>query len=85
MTERTARNRSTFGAFHLNRTHLMSGDEPVVPKPRAYDMAEMLREGKTIDQVAEAVGLRPGTVRTRVTQAGWGSDGHPLPAKKVKK
>lgn len=77
MDKPTARQRSAFGAFQMGKSHIKSGIAQVVPRPRATDMAEMRAAGKSFEEIAEAVGLRPGTVRTRLSQAGFGADGLP--------
>ena len=78
MNKPTARQRSAFGQFQMGRSHIKSNIAEVVPRPRAYDMAEMVRAGKSLDEVAETVGLSPSTVRGRLNNAGFSSNGVPM-------
>ena len=73
--KRTARTRSAFGQFQMGTSHIKTNIDKVVPRPRATDMAEMLREGKTLEQVAEVMDLAVGTVRSRLNQSGFSSSG----------
>lgn len=73
MTEKSARTKSAFGQFQLNRSHIDVGTDysKVVARPKASDMAEMLREGKTLEEISAAVGLSASTIKQRVSGAGW--------------
>jgi len=75
-----ARERSGFGQFQLNRSDTGSGvDYSKVKHTSTFDMAQMLRDGTTLADVAEVFGLSPSTVTSRLVDAGWSSrDGQPL-------
>ena len=75
MNKPTARQRSPFGQFQLKGSHLKTDLAPLVPRPRATEMAEMRREGKSFEEIAEAVGLSVRTIKGRLAQAGFKSDG----------
>jgi len=77
-----ARERSGFGQFQLNRSAIDVGvDYSKVKKTSTGDMAEMLRDGTTLADIAETFGLSPSTVTSRLVDAGWSSrDGQPLGA-----
>jgi WhiB family redox-sensing transcriptional regulator len=69
-----ARERSAFGQFQLNRSAIDVGvDYSKVKHASTGDMAEMLRDGFTPDDVAEAFGLSESTIRQRLITAGWSS------------
>jgi len=74
-TKRTARTMSSFGQFQMGRSHIKTNLDAVIPKPRATDMAEALRAGKTVEQVAEEFDLAPATVVRRLNIGGWNSHG----------
>lgn len=42
---------------------------------RAWDAAELIRDGMSVDDVANLYGVAPATVRTRLSRAGFRSDG----------
>lgn len=44
----------------------------------AGEMAEMLRDGLTLDELAEALDASPGTITQRLHEAGWSIDGVPI-------
>lgn len=73
----TARQRSAFGAFQLKGSHLKTGGSPVLPKASAADMAYLLRDGKTLPEVAEEFSLSVSTIRHRLNDAGYTSHGVP--------
>jgi DNA-binding NarL/FixJ family response regulator len=81
-TKRTARTMSSFGQFQMGKSHIKTNLDAVIPKPRATDMAEALRSGKTLEQVGEEFDLAPATVRSRLASGGWSSNGEPRRAKK---
>lgn len=81
MSKPTARQRSPFGQFQLKGSHLRTDLAPQVPRPKAIEMAAMRREGKTFEEISEAVGLTVRTVKGRLSEAGFKSDGNPRPAK----
>ena len=76
----SARERSGFGQFQLNRSAIDVGvDYSKVHKVSTGDMAEMLRDGATKAEVCEAFGLSTSTIRTRLADAGWSCQtGQPL-------
>ena len=82
MEKPTARQRSAFGAFQMGASHIKSNIAAVVPRPRATEMAEMRRDGKTLEEVGEALGLSASTVRGRLNGAGFTAAGVPRKAKK---
>ncbi len=43
----------------------------------AGEMAEMLRDGLTLDELAEALGASTSTIRQCLNDAGWGFEGNP--------
>ena len=43
----------------------------------AGEMAEMLRDGLTLDELAEALDASPRTITQRLSEGGWGFEGHP--------
>ena len=81
MNKPSARQRSAFGAFQMSTSHIKSRVDQVIPRAKATDMAEMRREGKSLEEIGEAVGLSASTVRGRLTQSGF-SSGTGLPKKK---
>lgn len=64
----------------MGTSHIKSRIDEVVPQAKATDMAEMRREGRSLEEVGEALGLSPSTVRGRLNSAGFSSNG--LPRKK---
>jgi len=76
----TARERSAFGQFQLNRSDNGPGvDYTKVKRTSTFDMAEMLRDGATKAEVCEAFDLSPSTVNTRLSDAGWSATtGQPI-------
>ena len=83
MDKPTARQRSAFGAFQMGTSHIKSRLDEVIPRAKATDMAEMRREGKSLEEVGEALGLSPSTVRSRLNGAGFSSNGKPRKKKKT--
>ena len=81
MSKPTARQRSSFGAFQMGTSHIKSNIAEIVPRAKATEMAEMRREGKTLEEIGEALGLSASTVRGRLNQAGFTSNGVPKGAK----
>ena len=73
MAEKSARTASGFGQFQLNRSHIDVGTDysKVVPRPKASDMASMLRKGKTIKEIAASMNLSVSTIKHRITEGGW--------------
>jgi WhiB family redox-sensing transcriptional regulator len=55
-------------AQHGNRSKL----------PTNGEMAAMLRDGRAVADLAAQYGIHPQTITTRLNNAGWGQDGHPL-------
>ena len=48
-------------------------------QPSGFDMAQMLRDGHTLPEVAEVFGLSESTIRQRLIVAGWSSTtGQPI-------
>lgn len=77
MDKPSARQRSAFGQFQMNTSHIKSRIDEVIPQAKATDMAAMRREGKSLEEVAEVVGLSTSTVRGRLNSAGFSSNGQP--------
>lgn len=75
-----ARERSAFGQFQLNRSAIDVGvDYAKVKKLSTADMAQMLRDGATLEEVAQAFGRSKSSIVSRLVDAGWSSrDGQPL-------
>jgi DNA-binding NarL/FixJ family response regulator len=75
--EPSARYRSPFGQFQLSQSANGDGVDysKVIPKPRSEDMARMLREGKTLEEVAEAVGLTVSRIKNRLSESGYTRSG----------
>ena len=68
-----SRERSGFGQFQMKRSSTGPGADytKVRVRPKASDMAKMLRDGKTLEEIAESVGLTTATVQHRISEAGW--------------
>lgn len=82
MDRPTARQRSSFGAWQMSTSHLKSRIAEVIPRARAIDMAEMLREGKSLEEISQAMGIAVSTVRSRLSQSGFSSrTGEPVKKK----
>jgi WhiB family redox-sensing transcriptional regulator len=45
--------------------------------PPNAEVAEMLRDGADITELAARLGASPSTIGSRLNAAGWGTDGHP--------
>ena len=75
MSKPTARQRSAFGQFQMGTSHIKSNIAEVVPRASALGMAEMRRAGKSLAEIGEAMGISASTVRGRLNQAGFTSNG----------
>jgi WhiB family transcriptional regulator, redox-sensing transcriptional regulator len=75
-----ARERSAFGQFQLNRSDTGPGvDYSKVKHTSTFDMAQMLRDGATQAEVADAFGLSTSTIQGRLNTSGWSwRTGQPL-------
>ena len=77
-----ARERSAFGQFQLNKSgsrYAIGGDYSKVRTLSTSDMAEMLRDGATIQEVAEAFGRGVSAIQQRLSTAGWSATtGQPI-------
>lgn len=80
MTTTSARTRSAFGQFQLNRSGIDIGvDYTKVERLSTFDMAQMLRDGATLAEVGHAVGRSKSCIVGRLVDAGWSSrDGQPI-------
>jgi len=52
---------------------------PKSPMPSASELAERIREGATLDQLAAELRRHPNTVQQRLYRAGYTNSGHPAP------
>ena len=75
-----ARERSGFGQFQLNRSATGPGvNYSKIHKVSTGDMAELLRDGATIQEVAEAFGRGVSAIQQRLSTAGWSAvTGQPI-------
>lgn len=82
MSSVPARERSGFGQFQLNRSKVDAGVNygKVIRVPTS-DMAEMLRDGATLEEVSDAFGLAVSTIRSRLATGGWSTTGEPKKGK----
>ena len=83
MSKPAARRGGACGHFPMHTSHFKSRLAEVIPRAKATDMAEMRREGKSLEEVGEALGLSPSTVRSRLNGAGFSSNGKPRKKKKT--
>jgi len=71
-----------FGQFQLNRSgsrYAIGGDYSKVRKLSTADMAEMLRDGATLEEVGEAFGRGVSAIQQRLSTAGWSAvTGQPI-------
>lgn len=44
------------------------------------EAATLLREGVSMSDIADAIGIEPNTLRQALAESGWGTSGEPLPA-----
>ena len=75
MEKPTARQRSSFGAFQMGTSHIKTNIAEIVPRASALEMAEMRRDGRSLEDIGEAMGISASTVRGRLNQAGFRSNG----------
>lgn len=69
------------GGLMKNRGEQVRERLGIIDWPRD-DVAEMLRLGASIQDLAAAYGIQPESMRRSLGRAGWGVDGRPLPTMK---